>query len=114
MRMLMAHWTLCGGGGGQMVMKHLSEHKRSLGHQVDFLTTVEPGAGSKSFCPHAMSIGTSAIRVSRRTNTSSACGTRYSLGDYDMLVTHHSLQAVAVAGLLHRRSLRSQSSTRIQ
>ncbi|MFI5384771.1 MAG: glycosyltransferase family 4 protein [Fimbriimonadales bacterium] len=100
MRILMAHWRL-GRSGAQIVMSQLSEHFRSSGHRVDFVTTVDYGLAAQEFhssCDelwHCHDTGTEPpLRYLERFRS------RILKRGYDVLVTHHSLQAVAVAGLL--------------
>lgn len=99
----MAHW-LMRRAGAQSVMSMLSEHLRAGGHQVDFVTTVEPGPNAAEFGAHCDELwhwGDSAeIPVA---DYLSEFREEILCRNYEVFVTHHSHQGVAVAGLLPTR-----------
>ncbi|HVT12010.1 MAG TPA: glycosyltransferase family 4 protein [Fimbriimonadaceae bacterium] len=103
MRILMAHW-LMRRAGAQSVMSMLSEHFRAGGHQVDFVTTVERGPNAAEFAAHCDELwhcGDSAeIPVADYLSEFQDGILRR---NYEVFVTHHSHQGVAVAGLLPTR-----------
>lgn len=102
MRILMAHWMLRW-SGAQVVMTQLSDYLRAKGHRVDFVTTVAPGEAAPQFRTHCDELwhfpdtGSEPpiLYLKRFKSTIERKG-------YDLFVTHHSLQGVAVAGLLPR------------
>lgn len=82
-------------------MAMLSEGLRSAGHRVDFVTTVDPGPQAEefeAFCDerwHFGDTGQLPANVYLSRFKAAILARRY-----DLLVIHHSHQAVAVAGLL--------------
>jgi glycosyltransferase involved in cell wall biosynthesis len=105
MRILMAHWTLRP-GGAQVIMCRLTAYLRSKGHEVDFLTTIEPGVSASemgAICDrhwHCAKLPYESQRayLPRLAKAIDA-------GRYDLLMTHHSPEAVAAAGLLKNRTV---------
>jgi glycosyltransferase involved in cell wall biosynthesis len=96
----MAHWTLRH-GGAQAIMCRLSEHLRRRGHKVDFLTTLEPGLSPPEMLEACdcrwhcarLPYETARVYLPRLARAIEA-------GNYDVFVTHHSIEAVSATGYL--------------